>query len=216
MIPCLLSKEERRYHHWVKKDEDLLYYLGEYESEGNSKADNSLVRNFKKTLDRPKTEQNYKKEAIERITHCLNKCIPKADKLIFIPIPPSKSENDDLFDDRMVRVLKAWKQMNPNVKYIDCLRFDGKLKASHMSSNDRPNINTLYDHLSFSGQESQIDPSSTIIIFDDMLTTGAHYLAVKKKLKEKYPKNIFKGVFIFRRILQSPFEKFDDNSRDDA
>jgi len=43
---------------------------------------------------------------------------------------------------------------------------------------------------------------SAVVIFDDMVTAGSHYMAMKKKIIEVYgPDMPIKGLFLTRRIF---------------
>ena len=87
----------------------------------------------------------------------------------------------------------------------DCLSFSGVHAASHEGP-QRPSPDELYAALSFdpsSGRPYQ--PPDVIFVFDDMLTTGAHYVAVTRKLAEVYPTTQMVGHFIARRAVVNPF-----------
>jgi len=45
-----------------------------------------------------------------------------------------------------------------------------------------------------------------IFLFDDLLTTGAHYIATTRKLRDIFPGVRIVGNFIARRCIPNPFE----------
>jgi len=52
-------------------------------------------------------------------------------------------------------------------------------------------------------------PPGVIYLFDDMLTTGAHYVAAARKLAEVIPGVPIVGNFVARRQVLNPFADFD-------
>jgi len=48
--------------------------------------------------------------------------------------------------------------------------------------------------------------SKNIAVVDDLLTTGAHFCAVKDMIVERVPDARVVGVFIARRAISNPFE----------
>lgn len=52
-----------------------------------------------------------------------------------------------------------------------------------------------------------------VILFDDVITTGAHYLACKRRLLEFNPNLKVSGIFIARREPLSPANDFLDELR---
>ena len=84
--------------------------------------------------------------------------------------------------------------------------FQPTLTASHEGP-QRPPPDELYAALNFdpaNGRPHQ--PPGVIFVFDDMLTTGAHYVAVTRKLAEVYPGVQMVGHFIARRVITNPFD----------
>jgi predicted amidophosphoribosyltransferase len=68
----------------------------------------------------------------------------------------------------------------------------------------------------------QIDESlcesapTTIVLFDDVITTGAHFVAARRVLQARFPQARIFGFFIARRVPETTdfsafFEKLDDN-----
>jgi predicted amidophosphoribosyltransferase len=63
----------------------------------------------------------------------------------------------------------------------------------------RPGPNSLYHDYEI--DESLIDPiPSRIAVVDDVLTTGAHFRALKKILQETFPEVPVIGLFLARRV----------------
>ena len=98
-------------HSWLT-DDDRCYFLGEYTArQGYSYSPtNNLILNFKKEMDRrEKPEWRYKEQAIQRAASAFRRALgtDPLSSLVFVPIPPSKTRNDPLYDDRVTRMLRA-------------------------------------------------------------------------------------------------------------
>ena len=73
-------------------------------------ATNQLILNFKKSTDKRATAQwRYKEKAIAEAAAAFRIALNKewVNSATQVPIPPSKTKNDALFDDRLVRVLRG-------------------------------------------------------------------------------------------------------------
>ena len=129
----------------------------------------------------------------------LNKTFTPIDSAIFVPIPPSKAKSDPLYDDRLVQVLEKLKSGWMGGGYRELLIQNTSTEASHRSENRR-DIQSLINN--YSVDRSLITPSpQTIIIFDDVITTGCHYQAAKHHLQKAFPNASIAGVFVARRAL---------------
>lgn len=75
----------------------------------------------------------------------------------------------------------------------------GNIRAAH-SAATRLRPEEIATH--YAVDESAADPfPKEIILFDDVLTTGAHFKAAKKLLGERFPGIRIIGVFIARRTF---------------
>lgn len=225
MMPArlgVIGDRERSDHYYLPTDATC-YYWGEYtpyEHTDGKRWDfsptNRLIANFKKKPDRRGTpEWRYKENAIERIASAFAKLInweaaTKAHETAIVPIPPSKPRGDPLFDDRMMLMLTRVQQLSKQPLDIrDCLSFTGGNIASHQESN-RPSPDRLYDDLQIDEIAGNIsEHPNQILIFDDVLTTAAHFVAVSRKLTDAFPQAEITGLFIARRVLPNPFDDFD-------
>jgi predicted amidophosphoribosyltransferase len=178
----------------------------------NFSETNQLVSNFKKKMDRAgQYDWRYKQEAIQQIGQKFATTFKWADlqsshRPALVPMPPSKRRNDPMFDPRMLDVLKCIAvRTKLQLDIRDCLSFSGKYGASHESDN-RPTPDELYAELSFHGASST---PGVIFLFDDMLTTGAHFRAAARVLAAQYPGVPVIGNFVARRCAPNPFDDLD-------
>ncbi len=211
-----------RQDHFFLLPQHRCYFWGEYtpfEHTGGQKwsfsPTNQLINNFKKKMDRAgQMDWRYKAIAIEQVAMAFSRAW-RWDQLgsqnpTLIPMPPSKTRNDALYDARMLEMLRsmAGKVQTPlNVQ--DILSFDGSCDASHEAA-ERPTPEALYqameiDTSAMAGQA----PPGMILLFDDMITTGAHFLAASRRLAEPFPGVPVVGVFVARRVVPNPFADFD-------
>lgn len=177
---------------------------------------NRLITNFKKKMERKGLgDWHYKTEAIDYVARAFSKFWKWADlhkkhHVALIPVPPSKTRTDPLFDPRMLDMLTAVaKHAGVQLDIRDCLSFSGKYGASHEADN-RPTPDDLYGELALDPVAGKIHTApGTIFLFDDMLTTGAHYVAATRKLSDSFPGVPVIGNFIARRRVPNPLDDFD-------
>ena len=104
--------ERTRGDHWYMRRADVCRYLGAYTAGkgfGYS-ATNSLVLDFKMAVsptgqrDRP-----LKEKAIAGAAAALRQALAASglDRAVFVPVPPSRARDDDGYDERLVRMLRA-------------------------------------------------------------------------------------------------------------
>ncbi|AYQ27636.1 hypothetical protein DT070_06070 [Polaromonas sp. SP1] len=212
-----------RQDHFFLVPEHRCYFWGEYtpfEHTGGQKWNfsptNQLINNFKKKMDRVgQMDWRYKASAIERVATAFSQTM-RWDQLglqnpVLVPMPPSKRRNDPLYDPRMLDMLRSMAgRVQTPLNVQDILSFDGSCDASHEAV-ARPTPDELYAAMSVdtSAMAGQ-NPPGVILIFDDMLTTGAHFLAALRRLSEPFPGVPVIGVFVARRVIPNPFADFDD------
>lgn len=215
----LLTEEQRRQHTFFPAGVSCAYW-GEYtpyENTGGKLADfsptNRLVSNLKKKMDRrDKPDFRYKSQAIIQCAAALIRHLDweaiSGRRITFVPIPPSRARGDVNYDSRMMEILTHVKRSRPVLDVRDCLSFDGRHVASH-ETNARPSIDDLYAALHFDAEAGRpADRPGEIVLFDDMLTTGAHFVAASRKLAEFFPGVPITACFIARRVLPDAAEIF--------
>ena len=189
-------------NHFFLSEDDDCYYIGEYTAQkGYSySATNSLISNFKKEMDRKETLQwRYKGEAIQRVATTFRMGIKDTalKSLTFVPVPPSKSKDDPLYDDRLTQMLLAI-DSSLDLDVREMVVQDVSTPATHLSD-ERPRPDELIGLYSL--DESLTDPAPTnIAIVDDLLTTGSHFRAMKTVLSSRFPSAYIMGLFIARRV----------------
>ena len=188
-------------HSWLTYT-DRCYSLGEYTArQGYTySTTNDLIHNIKKTPDRRgKPEWKYKEQAILRAATAFRDALANVDAQtwVFVPVPPSKSRDDPLYDDRMTKMLRAiWPDQPADVRE---LIIQTQSTESAHESQERPTPPRLQARYRIDETVTMPEPA-IIAIVDDVLTTGAHFRAASAVLKARFPAVRLAGLFIARRV----------------
>lgn len=183
-------------HPSLELDDDC-YFLGEYTSDRGYEygRTNSLISNFKKSLDKKdRPEWQYKEEAIRKIAEAFRKSLPSTwlRKVTSVPIPPSKTKRDLLYDDRMTRTLEILNQEFANTLDVrELIKQSESTQADHESSL-RQSTEELTENY-YIDQELVYPEPEEIVLFDDLLTTGKHFKAAQRVLRKQYPSVKIRG-----------------------
>ena len=191
-----------RSDHWYLTPEDECYFLGEYTARKGYaySATNSLVLNFKKSMDRrDRPEWRYKEQAIARAADAFSGTLDSEslERLTFVPIPPSKARDHPLHDDRLTRMLRAMRN-GPSLDIRELVVQTQSTDPVHdREVRPRPaEIEALYRI-----DEALSEPTPRIVaLVDDLLTTGAHFRAAHSILSSRFPGCRILGLFIARRV----------------
>lgn len=185
---------------------DQCYFLREYTAgRGYAGSEtNHLILNLKKPPDRRgKSEWRYKERAIEQIAREFRDSVNLSAlrRVTLVPMPPSKAKSDPLYDDRMLRVLRAV-DVEGQLDIRELLLCAASMPAAHLTA-QRPTIAQLVAN--FVVDDTLAEPAPTMIaLVDDVLTTGAHFVAAKAVLAARLPDVPIRGLFVARRVHDEP------------
>lgn len=190
--------------HYHLRNEDQCYFWGTYVSRQsyNYSPMNQIISNLKKGMNKKgQRDWQYKFQAIKECAYLMSTLsFNPSLKITFIPMPPSKKKDDPLYDDRLVQILNKAYINSGNINILDL--FDqAKSRVSCHSSLNKRDISELQDNLCVSNPSLCNMVGDFIFIFDDVITTGAHFIAMKNKLNELFPNKPLAGIFIARRIF---------------
>lgn len=197
-----IDELNRSAHHYLNEDDEC-YYVMEYTSGRDYQYSdtNSLIKNFKKGLDRKdQGDFKYKEVAIRRLLFIFREILTREalKGITIVPMPSSKSKDDPLYDNRVVQLLnRLTSDFGADIREI--LYLEESIEASH-ERQDRPSPDELEELFLIDESLCKKVPKK-IMIFDDMVTAGAHFRAAKNILQAKFPKAEIIGVFIARRVL---------------
>lgn len=192
-------------YHYLEPD-DRCYFIREYTSrqDYSFSSTNDLISNFKKSMDRKgKSEWKYKERAILSIAREFSNLLPvdSLTKMTLVPMPPSSVKGDPDHDDRMLRVLKNIDQ-EINLDVRELILQSKSIPAVHFRGSYRHDPEELAEIFYIDENISEPIPPK-IAIFDDVLTTGAHFKAAQRTIQERYPGISVIGIFVARRIFSS-------------
>lgn len=220
--PRKIGKIESPDHTFIDSNDRCLFFL-EYTAgkRYGFSAGNRFISNLKKPVNRDGTfEYRYKLQAIRTAGENLAAAIKEgSDRMVCVPIPPSKHRSDPEYDDRMIQVLLEFERQSRNRGHdplvLDLVEQQENMRASHESPGNRPRLEELAHNYQIRHKERETLIESGrkyIYVVDDMLTTGSHFKAMQKViLAEKIPDIKVMGIFLTRRI-PSTAEESDSHS----
>lgn len=189
--------------HYYLTPQDHCFYYGEYTArQGYAFSDtNQLIANLKKPVTRRGLPQyRYKGEAIEQIAQALVRDI-QVERVTFVPVPPSKVRNHPEYDDRMVRILERCRQLRPAMDFRELVLQTQTTVAAH-TTEERPRPHELEAIYAIDAANNE-PLREYVIVFDDVLTTGCHYIAMRNTLLRAYPGVNISGIFVARRVPEA-------------
>ncbi len=190
--------------HFDKEAINNSVYAREHITEGYNVSDtNQLIFNFKKAPDRKgKTEWQYKIKAAKQFSielHGLLSHSNKKSQFVIMTVPVSKLRGNEKHDSRFDMMIEELKKEEANDQ--DCQKtylieepiiLKENMKSSSSEGGLR-DVNEIYRYYQWRGFTNSVPDS--IILIDDVVTTGSHFMACKKLLREHCPNLNIYGVF---------------------
>jgi len=183
---------------------DKCFYFMEKEAEGYAKSTaNNLINNFKKPADRRgKPEWIYKERAIKIFIKDL--CdLGYSHPYTIIPAPTSKPRGHADWDDRLDQVVDGLASCKTELAVEKALDTNSVLTPAHLGGSR--DIDDIKDATVWRGIGTL--HGDTVILVDDVLTTGAHFKAWKEFImkNDSRVKNVI-GLFWTLHIWGLPFK----------
>jgi hypothetical protein len=206
--------EITRGQHFYLTEADECYYFYEFTARAGFQhsSANQFIFNFKKSVSRRgRPEYWHKEQAIKQAIALLQGTFAGQpldfwQGATFVPMPPSKKRDDPEYDDRVVQVVRGLCEGTAG-ELRELLVQSASYKASHEQSDGeriRPDeLATLYTF------DSPAAPRSTVILLDDVLTTGCHFRAAKEAVLRMWPQTVVLGLFLARVARPDPLLDFD-------
>lgn len=173
-------------------DTDNCYYAREYISEGGYAASeaNNLIQNFKKPMDREgRPEWRHKDAAIRRFAAELSQI--DFTGAIVSCIPSSKCKTDPLYDNRMEKTFGYLRQYQSSVAIEYPFELRTTIPAAHLGGTR--DTESFYKALKWVGFRTA--PVNSVVLVDDVITTGGHFKACKRLILEHHPETSIYGIF---------------------
>jgi predicted amidophosphoribosyltransferase len=203
--------ETTRGDHYYLAEADRCFCFGEYFADqgfGHSPT-NQLIFNYKCKPTEKSARLRWKDQAIATIAAGVRDAIARqeVERHTWVPIPSSKLPDHAEYDDRIVKTLRrAFAGYDVDIREL--LRQSANANADH-GSNSRMTPECLFELLNVDHGAWDRAPPRSIILFDDVLTTGKHFKACERRLREINPTLSIVGVFVARRALQRHIDDFE-------
>lgn len=180
---------------------DECFFIKEYKPhEGYTYSDtNSLILNLKKGPSEP--YQNYKDWAVTKVAQFLENIFSETElsETLFIPMPTSKLKDDPGYDNRLIRILKAFTdRSNTGAKYVDALQT--VVSRNPLHAGGIRNVEWLYSTIEFNNDLIPRPLPKVIVLFDDVIRKGTTFKACQRRILEVYPNTTVYGLFIARCV----------------
>ena len=182
--------------HYYLDETDTCLFFGEYFTSDNpswrTHRINSIIFNIKKPISQQnEPHYSYKAQDIKLVGESLKNW--DWSSFLAVPIPPSKTKSDPAYDNRLTRILDEG-----GISYKEVVLLKENRGASHESGDRRESPEELQKKL-WCDEDFIKNNQKPIFIFDDVITTGAQYKAVKNAILAINPNTEIYGCFIARR-----------------
>jgi hypothetical protein len=194
--------------HFHLDEGDGCYFFGEYTARRgyNFGETNQLIYNLKKGMERAnRPDFGYKARAVATAGDLLRQHLANPANVnslraaTLVPIPPSKTKDDALYDDRILRILRRLDQEN-NLDIRELIIQIETLETFHGENRLPPHVLAT----KFRVDESLCEPNPNCVwLFDDVLTTGSHFKAAKQVILQRFPGIAVVGIFLARRVPEA-------------
>ena len=145
-------------------------------------------------------EWQYKEQAIDTLATMLASSLELyriwAQTATWVPIPPSHAKDHPEYDDRLLQVLrKLASELALDIRELIWQK--ESTQPAHLSALRRPSPDEIAANYSIDERLTAPIPQK-IALFDDVITTGAHFKAAQKVLQQRFPEMTIVGIFIAR------------------
>ena len=157
---------------------------------------NQLISNLKKEVARRNLpEYEYKLKAIRTVARWIAEGI-NVEEFTFVPVPPSRCKSDPGYDDRLVKILEIAKSLNEKLDFCEIVTQKSTMPPSHLTEcrNNPVQLENNYEVDKISLNKAR----SAIVVFDDVLTAGSHFRAMKNVILKNRRNIKIIGLFIAR------------------
>lgn len=162
---------------------------------------NQFVSNFKKDIKyRGQPPWYYKEQAILAAAHALKE-IQNRCSFLWVPMPTSKVVGSSEYDDRLVDTLSKV----GDIAMQQLITTTVNREAVHTSSSPRS-----LDSVSGGWQVHPMEkPFDRIILFDDVISSGAHFKAAKTLIEGHFGNVKVYGIFLARAVQPATMMPYD-------
>jgi hypothetical protein len=204
-----IDETHRSEYPFLCREDRCLFFADFHASQGwNASPTNQLIANFKRARsqidDNPIGQRlrRYREQAIHEISAALRGQFTRGEvdaRCTFVPIPTSKSPDDPECSDRLERTLQlAFEGYRADIRPL--LRQTVSTVADHLSGDGRITYEKLLEITALDPRHLRTPLRRTLVLFDDVLTTGKHYKVAKACIRQAFPEQEIVGIFVARCI----------------
>jgi hypothetical protein len=184
---------------YLTPEDECYFFMGYTPVWVGHTAENSIIMNFKKKMDkRGKGEWKWKEREIQSISNLFIQSVPPiiSPQSILVPAPPSKMKGDPMYDDRLVQLVRNYCVSHPSTEFREIIGIKKNMTPTHEVEKSPDELMPLFtvDKSLCAQQKEQI------VIVDDVLRHGAHFKAIKNLLQPEFPNSNIIGLFIARTV----------------
>lgn len=195
-----LSEFELADHRFLEPG-DSCYYLGEYIADGLGYQHGGWNQSIKNLQHSPRSDSQliyYKNRAINEIVEIMLSAGKRLDGYTWIPVPPSKCKDNPEYDDRLIQILRKLNARYPgDIEIRDPIFQPADLADSNIGEPRQP-PEYYIENWDLAPEFVSEESDKQIIVFDDVLTRGAHFKAIQRLINQVFPGRAVVGVFITR------------------
>jgi predicted amidophosphoribosyltransferase len=159
---------------------------------------NQLIFNLKKDPKAKEAELVHKRKAIQQFASELTVLLggrTDGPPFYLIPIPSSKTPSHSEFDNRLDEVARLVCDAVPRAKYCPILVRRSDISQAHKAEAERdPEVTYASVEVDLSLYSGQIE-SKSLVLVDDVLTTGATFTGCRRRVLEAIPGSKVSGIF---------------------
>lgn len=212
----IIDSANRRDYHWLKESDRCGFFMEYTAGQGyrHSKA-NDFISNFKKKPSAAKSNPyvfRYKLSAIRESATAIAGVLSRStSQYTLVPIPPSKAPSHTEYDDRCTQTLlltsQNLKEQGIDIPVVDLVEQKKSTEAYHSSAGGYRDPDVIMENYKIKDGLSKaliesVEDKGCVVLFDDVLTTGAHFKAVQAFVSQELdigPENCL-GLFLARTI----------------
>jgi hypothetical protein len=192
----------RREHYFLRED-DACYYFGEYTARTGIAhgIPSALVHDLLERRDPSMPKQDHRKDrAMSRVAQWMNEVFDQGRfaRATFVPLPQSGAGVPSDADDRIFRILRRSAEGLDVRKMLELTPPPAAREIATMRSG--PDV--LYENMRVMLPLTEPKPIA-IFLVDDVLVTGANFVAGKRRIQQLMPDVPIYGLFIARKALDS-------------
>lgn len=196
----------------LSQDDECYYFLDHTSGGYQESQANQDIFNLKKPMSRNgKADWHYKGKAIRKFSNDLSSFINGAllelDTTVLTAIPTSKRHDNPEYDDRLIQVIQNT-SIATGIDWIETFEAKADMQESH--NGGTRSIEAISRNTGMLPTASKLGDYETCILVDDVITSGAHFIACKQILQKSFPHLEVIGAFwAFHRWTSYEYELVD-------